>query len=158
MADTQNNLEQEVESIILASFSQSQQEPQDVTAVPQDETASAQTGDEEGKRVIHVDKYSLPGGDTLYCLPSGEGILVPGDTTIDNPLDANSVESVAPLDQDDPLPENRQQEETPQEQELELAPPGKRKQVKRSYILVPLLLLFILVVGAGSYWYLLPLT
>jgi len=38
MADTQNNLEQEVESIILASFSQSQQEPQDVKANIRDET------------------------------------------------------------------------------------------------------------------------
>jgi len=163
MADTQNNLEQEVESIILASFSQSQQEPQDVKANIRDETANTEPGDAdeqpEGKRVLHVDKYSLPDGNTLYRFPTGEAVLVPGsipgdDPTPDNPLDANAVESMAPATDTYPITET----EPPQEQKSESAPTSTKRRMKSSSVLVPLVLFIMVAMGTVSYFFLLPLT
>jgi hypothetical protein len=163
MADTPNDIEQEVEAIILARFKQ--KERQDSPANTQHEPGSSQTGGEEGKRAIHIDKYTLPNGDTLYRLPHGEGILVPGniagdDPTTHNPLDENAVESVAPPTDTDPIIKTPTipltEEETPQEHEREPAPTVNQRQVRRSYILVPLLLLFILTASTVSYLFVLP--
>ena len=129
-----------------------------------DDTASGGQGEpEEIKRIIHVDKYSLPDGGALYRLPTGQGVLVPGDTLTENDLDRNAVESGAPAEEQDTLtpampPVADARETVPQEQEAGQAPAGTRRQVKFSAMLVPLVLLCILAAGASSYFFLLPLT
>jgi hypothetical protein len=140
---------------VLASLD----EPQDPNTNTQDETAS--TEQEKAKRVIHVDKYALPDGSALFRLPSGEAVLVPGDTTPENELEANSVESVAPTTPQEqatsvtepptiPLVE----EEPPQDaQPKPTAPTSAKRRVKLSFVL-----LCMLAAGAASYLYLLPLT
>ncbi len=148
MAEIPNNLEQQVEKMILAGFAQEQA---DETTSSQDE----QDGPTEGRRIIDVD---------LYRLADGAVLLVPNNGT--NPLDAQAVESVAPSTQDEPPPElptlpledDTQQQETPQEGQPEPVPTGTKRRMKRSYVLVPLVLLCILAAGVASYCYLLPLT
>jgi hypothetical protein len=146
MAEQINDLEQQVESLILAGFAQ--QEQQDPNANTQD----GQNEPTEGKRVIDVDLYHLQGGAVLLVPNNGQ-----------NPLDTNAVESVASTTEPDtvspstPAPVELQQEDQPPEQEAEPIALAK-KRVKPSYVLVPLVLLFILATGAASYMYLLPLT
>ena len=144
MAEQTNDLEQQVEKMILAGFAQQQKDEQENTA--QDET--------EGKRVIDVDLYRLEGGAVL---------LVPNNGS--NPLDANAIESVALTPQTEetpvtqtplPLVEEEPQEETAQRPEP--TPPSAKRQVKRSFVLIPLVLLSILAADIASYLFLLPLT
>src|SRR5579875_982487 len=130
MAEQTNDIEQQVETIILAGFAQQPGDEQGTS--PEDERQAT-----EEKRVIDVDLYRLEGGAVL---------LVPNNGT--NPLDTNAVESTAiPADTDTvppitPAPVEVQQEDQPQEQEAEPVAPA-RKRVKPSYILVPLALIFL---------------
>src|SRR2546421_5123140 len=138
MAETPNGIEQQVEDLILASFAQEGNEQQETTA--QEETGE--------KRIIDVD---------LYRLENGAVLLVPGNAA--NPLDTNAVESGAPAPQQQvpgsetppiPLVEDEQPEPA--------ASTSTKRWVKRSFVLVPLVLLCLLAAGTASYWYLLPLT
>ena len=138
MEETPNGIEQQVEDLILASFAQEGNEQQETTA--QDETGE--------KRIIDVD---------LYRLENGAVLLVPGNAA--NPLDTNAVESGAPAPQQQvpgsetppiPLVEDEQPEPA--------ASTSTKRWVKRSFVLVPLMLLCLLAAGTASYWYLLPLT
>jgi hypothetical protein len=149
MADTREGIEQQVENIILASFAHQQGDSEETTA--QDEAGE--------KRVIDVDLYHLEGGAVL---------LVPKDGT--NPLDTNAIESQPPTPQEQetpitespliPLLDDEQQEEgeTPQDTQPEPAGTGTKRRVKRSVLLVPLVLLCMLAAGTASSLYLLPLT
>lgn len=154
MSYVPSTFQQEIDALLTASFTQ--QEPQE--RIP--------TGDEQGEG-IHVDKYTLPNGDILLRLPTGEAVLVPGNTNISNPLESNAIESVASLTQDDPITETntppllleeKYQEEAPQQDvQLEPAVTGTKRRVRSSLVLVPLLLLCILSAGATSSFFLLPL-
>ena len=53
----------------------------------------------EAQRIIHVEQYTLPNGDVLFRLPTGEGVLISGEVI--NKLDKNAVEST--LDSATPL-------------------------------------------------------
>ncbi len=139
-------------------------EQQDLNTNPQDET-----GEQQAKQIIHVDKYALPDGSALFRLPSGEAVLVPNSTATENELDAldaKSVESVAPIQgQETPLTETptmpliqeEPQEETPQDEQPEPAVTGRKRQGKPYLVFVCLLLLSILASATTSYLYLLPL-
>ncbi len=131
---------------------------------PQEQEAPGNTATaEEEKKILHVDKYVLPGGDVLFRLPTGEGILIPHEAA--NPLDANAVDSHISLTaaeveqyqlthaQTVPLPQVDQKQE-----ELQPPPtaPAKRR-IRPSYIFVPLMLLLIFLSGTASYLFLLPL-
>src|SRR5712692_7257192 len=131
MAEHSHDLEQQVETIIRASFAQQQGEEPD-TSTPDD------TGE---RQVIDVDLYRLEGGAVL---------LVPNTGT--NPLDTNAIESVAPPPPEHEVPvtgtltvplveEEQQEEELPQDALQEPAPTGIRRRGKPSFVLVSLVLL-----------------
>jgi len=146
MAETTEGIEQQVEHLILARFAQE----------PGDEQDSTTPDDSEERRVIDVDLYHLEGGAVL---------LVPHTGT--NPLEAHSVESVAPtLPQeqetpgtDPPTPPSVEDEpeDVPQAVQPEPAATGTKRRVARSGILLPLLLLCLLSAGIASDVLLVPL-
>lgn len=143
MADTKDNLEQQVENIIRAGFAQQDDN--------QDDTITLKGTSE--KRVLDVD---------LYRLHNGAVLLVPNNGTSN--LDLDSIESIASTedteitDETPPLPlvEEDQQEGISQKQEPQRA--GRKKQGKPSVLLISLILLCLLVTGIASSLYLLPLT
>ncbi len=75
MAEQHKGLEQEVEALIRQGFAAREQEAEG--AEP---------------RVIPVDKYTLPNGETLLRLPDGSAVLLPPGANGDN-LDQTTVES-----------------------------------------------------------------
>lgn len=144
MAEQTEDIEQQVENLIRASFAQEPGDEQETNA--QNET--------EEKSVIDVDLYRLAGGAVL---------LVPNNGT--NPLDTNAVESVVP--ETDPIPETptlprvegeQQKEDLSHDVQPEPAAAETKRWVKPSLVLVPLVLLCLLVAGVASSLYLLPLT
>src|SRR5712692_922146 len=118
MTKHSHDLEQQVETIIRASFAQQQPEEPDTT-----------TSDDTGERqIIDVDLYRLEGGAVL---------LVPNTGT--NPLDTNAIESVAPPPPEHEVPitgtptvplvdEGQQEEELPRDALQEPAPTGTRRR------------------------------
>jgi hypothetical protein len=120
---------------------------------------------EEIKRVIHVDKCALPDGSALFRLPTGQGVLVPGDAAPENDLDRNAVESVAPVEEQD-TPDQKpgagnQKPETENRNARTwgfLHIPAKRfNPASGFWFLASGLLLCLLAVGTSSYFFLLPL-
>src|SRR5207248_8844737 len=114
--------------------------------------------------IIHVDQYTLPNGDVLFRLPTGEGVLISGEVI--NKLDKNAVEST--LDSATPLTdaEIKQFEvshtptlplTTEQEAAPATPPVQKQRRVKAAYILIPLIILIIFTAGTASYLFLLPM-
>ena len=145
MAEQANGLEQQVEKIILAGFSQDQPgEDESKTPPPQSDEGAT------GEHMIDVDMFRLEGGAVLF---------VPTNAT--NPLDTTAVESTITPTETDPdtttTPPAEQDEQHHPPQEVEPVAPAK-KRFKLPYIVVPLVLLFLLAAGAGSYFYLFPLT
>jgi len=146
VADTKEGVEQQGEHMILASFAQEPGDEQDTTT--QDDTGE--------KRVIDIDLYHLEGGAVLLIPKNGA-----------NPLDTNAIESVihTPREQAPPGTEGSplplfedEQEEVPQEAQPEPVGTGTKRRVKRSVLLVPVVLLCVLVAGIASSFFLLPLT
>jgi hypothetical protein len=137
MAETANDIEQQINAMIAARFAH---QPGD------DERTDAQ--DETGeRRIIDVDLYHLEGGAVL---------LVPNNGT--NPLDTNAVESERHTLQDQAAPDSetptlllvvdeQRKEEPVQEQEPEPPPTGKQRPVRCSSMLVPFVLLCLLAAG-----------
>ena len=147
MTEHSHDLEQQVETIIRASFAQQQPEEPDTTT----------SDDTRERQIIDVDLYRLEGGAVL---------LVPN--TGNNPLDTNAIESVAPSPSEHEVPitgtptvplvdEGQQEEELPQDALQGPASPGTQRRGRTSFVLVPLVLLCLLTAGTGSYLYLLPL-
>lgn len=145
MADQPRNLEEEVAAIIAASFEETD---------PKAELAQDGNTEQEEKRVIDVDLYRLPNGGIL---------LLPGNAA--NPLDVHAVESEAPTT--DPITQTPTvpltpvpQKGTSNEPETEIPQPvpERHRRIIPSYVLIPLLLLFVLSAGTLTYLFLLPLT
>ena len=143
MNETPHDLEQQVENLILAHFSErGGDEPE----------ADQEEGTAEPS-IIDIDLYRLEGGAVL---------LVPGNGT--SPLDANAVESEAPMQEDQGAPPagtatTAQGEAEPQEEAVpEPAPTEQPRGTRHLVPLVSLMLLCMLAAGTVSYLYLLPLT
>jgi hypothetical protein len=147
MTEQYKSLEQEVEALITQGFAT-------------DERESAEP------RVIPVDKYTLPNGEALLRLPDGSAVLLPSGADgkgLNQATVEGSVEHIAASATAPQTPETRVESETAgqagQGGEVPPAPPVTPvRKVKRSGLLVPLLLLAFLATGIASYVYLLPLT
>ena len=159
MGEPGNNIEEHVLKMREEEFSNGLSGAQEKSS--QNTTANSEPGELEGKRVIHVDKYSLPNGDTLFRLPSGEGVLIPGEAG--NPLDENVVDSNPPSTEAEG--EAYQRTHTPAipltphhdwEPEI-LQPVQQHDRFRPSSTLAPLALLLLLAAGTGTYLFLLPL-
>jgi len=98
MAKHHKSLEQEVEALITQEFAQQEEaheEDESSTAQPD---AQAQETAEAEPRVISVDKYDLPGGETLLRLPDGRAVLLPPGAA-DDRLDEGAVEGTVESDE-----------------------------------------------------------
>jgi hypothetical protein len=162
MSEQHSNLEQEVEALITQGFAQCEQEEGDA-AQPD---AQSQRAEGAEPRVIPVDKYTLPNGETLLRLPDGSAILLPPSTN-SNSLDQTVVESTvldatgAASPSPTPLEEAAaEQEDADQEgNEMSIVPlVSPAHKAKRPALFVPLFLLLFLAASTAGYVYLLPLT
>src|SRR2546430_1960083 len=148
MAEQHKGLEQEVEALIRQGFAAREQEAEG--AEP---------------RVIPVDKYTLPNGETLLRLPDGSAVLLPpganGDsldqTTVESSVEHATATATPPLETAETIVEQEGADQEGSEMStVPLAPPARK--AKRAGFFVPLFLLLFLAAGTATYVYLLPLT
>jgi hypothetical protein len=148
MTEQHKNLEQEVEALIALGFATREREAEG--AEP---------------RVIPVDKYTLPNGDTLLRLPDGGAVLLPSapdgksldQTSVESSVEHATVTAIPPLETAEAIAEQEADDQEGSEvSAVPLVPPTRK--AKRTVLFVPLFLLLFLVAGTASYVYLLPLT
>ncbi len=148
MAEQHKGLEQEVEALIRQGFAAREQEAEG--AEP---------------RVIPVDKYTLPNGETLLRLPDGSAVLLPpganGDsldqTTVESSVEHATTTATPTLETEETIVgQEATDHEGSEASTVPLVPPACK--AKRTALFVPLFLLLFLAAGTASYVYLLPLT